>query len=73
MFPCVSGLTHSVASNSLRPCGLLPAMLVCPWNFLGEKTRVGCHFLLQGIFPPQGWKPYLSSLLLWQVDSLPRD
>ena len=23
-------------------------------NFLGKNTRVGCHFLLQGIFPTQG-------------------
>ena len=24
------------------------------WNFLGKSTGVGCHFLLQGIFPTQG-------------------
>ena len=29
---------------------------------------MGCHFLLQGIFPTQGSK---SGLLHWQVDSLP--
>ena len=23
-------------------------------NFLGKKTRVGCHFILQGILPTQG-------------------
>ena len=22
-----------------------------PWNFLGKNNGVGCHFLLQGIFP----------------------
>ena len=27
-----------------------PASLLCPWNFPGKNTRVGCHFLLQGIF-----------------------
>ena len=27
------------------------------WNFLGKKTGVGCHFLLQGIFPTQGLNP----------------
>ena len=27
--------------------------LLCLWNFLKEKTGVGCHFLLQGIFPTQ--------------------
>ena len=25
--------------------------LLCPWDFPGKNTRVGCHFLLQGIFP----------------------
>ena len=24
-------------------------MLLCPWNFPGKNTEVGCHFLLQGI------------------------
>ena len=28
-------------------------------------------FLLQGIFPTQGWNPCLLCLLPWQVDSLP--
>ena len=27
---------------------------LCPWDSLGKNTRVGCHFLLQGIFPSQG-------------------
>ena len=37
----------------------------------GKNTGVGCHFLLQGIFPIQGWKPRLLGLLYWQTDSLP--
>ena len=44
----------SVVSNSLQPHGLLPTRLLCPWNFPGENTGVGCHFLLQGIFLTQG-------------------
>ena len=31
--------------------GLQPTGLLCPWNFPGKNTGVGCHFLLQGIFP----------------------
>ena len=23
---------------------------LCPWNFLGKNTGVGCHFLLKGIY-----------------------
>ena len=34
--------------------GLQPTRLLCPWDFPGNNTAVGCHFLLQGIFPTQG-------------------
>ena len=29
-------------------------MLLCPWDFPCKSTGVGCHFLLQRIFPTQG-------------------
>ena len=48
-----------VVSNSLWPHGLGPTRLLHPWNFLGKSTRVGCHFLLQGIFLTQGSNPGL--------------
>ena len=38
---------------TLRSHGLSPIRLLCPWNFQA-RTRVGCLFLLQGIFPTQG-------------------
>ena len=44
----------SVVSDSLWPYGLYPARLLCPWNSPGKNTGVGCHALLQGIFPNQG-------------------
>ena len=44
------------------------ARFLCPWNLPGKNTRVGCHFLLQGIFPIQGLN---LCLLNWQEDSLP--
>ena len=31
--------------------------MVCPWNSPGQNTGVGCHSLLQGIFPTQGLNP----------------
>ena len=34
--------------------------LLRPWDFQGKSTGVGCHFLLQGIFPTQGSNPGLS-------------
>ena len=61
----------SVASNSSQCHGLQPSRLLCPWNFAGKNTRVGCHFLLQGIFPSQGSNLHLWHLLLWQTDSFP--
>ena len=44
---------------TLRPHGLQPTRLLHPWNFLGKSTGVGCHFLLQGIFPIRGSNPGL--------------
>ena len=40
--------------------------LFCPWDFPGRNTGVGCYFLLQGIFPTQGWNQCLLPLLNWQ-------
>ena len=45
--------------GSLGPHGLQPIRLLCPWDFPGKDTGVGCHFLLQGIFPTQGSNPGL--------------
>ena len=42
---------------TLRPHGLRPARLLCPWDSPGKNAEVGCHFLLQGIFPTQGIEP----------------
>ena len=38
--------SRSVVSNSLRPHGLQPTRLLCPWYFPGKSTGVGCHHLL---------------------------
>ena len=37
--------------------------LLCPLDFSGKNTGVGCHFLLQGIFMTQGLKLRLPCLL----------
>ena len=49
-----------------------PPRLLCPGNSPSKNTGVGCHFLLQGIFPTQRSHPHLLCLRHWQVDSLPR-
>ena len=50
-----------VHAKSLQWCPILcdpmdynPSRLLCPWGSPGKKTGVGCHALLQGIFPTQG-------------------
>ena len=45
----------------------LPGSSVHGGDFLGKNTGVGCHFLLQGIFPTRGANP---RLLHWQADAL---
>ena len=55
-----------VVSDSSQAPGLKPTRLLCPWNFSGKNTGMGCHFLLQGILPTQG-----SNMHLLRADSLP--
>ena len=54
-------------SDSLQNHGLLPTRLLHPWDFSAKNTGVGCHFLLQGIFPTQGLNPGSPTL---QADAL---
>ena len=44
---------------TVRPHRWQPTRLLCLWGSPGKNTRVGCHFLLQGIFPTQGSNPGL--------------
>ena len=58
-------LSRSVMSDSLRPHGLQPTRLLCPWDFPGKSTGVGCHcLLLQSCFtPPQKIRCWLLKCL----------
>ena len=61
--PCLVclGLKAKVKLLSHVQFSVIPwtARLLCIWDFPGKSTRVGCHFLLQGIFPTQGSNPGL--------------
>ena len=46
-------------SNSRQPHGLWPTNLLCPWDSPGKNIGVGCHALIQVIFPTQGSNPGL--------------
>ena len=57
-FPALAGMFFTTESESevthLHSHGLQPKRLLCLWDFPGKNTRVGCHLLLQEIFPTQG-------------------
>ena len=42
--------SHSVVSDSSWPRGLQPTRLLCPWEFPGKSTGMGCHCLLRQNF-----------------------
>ena len=47
-------------SDSVWPHRRQPTRLPHPWDSPGKNTGVGCHSVLQGIFPTQGLNPVLS-------------
>ena len=72
--PCCQTKHYSFncySSDFLLLQRLQPTRFVCPWDSLGKNTRVGGHFLFQGIFLTQGSNLHLLHLLHWQADSLP--
>ena len=49
-----SGVAGGGSVTKLCPtAGLWPARLLCPRDFSGKKTEVGCHFLLQDHSQPR--------------------
>ena len=51
----LSHFSHPILFDSMDY--RLPAMILCPWDSPGKNIGVGCHALLQGIFPTQGSNP----------------
>ena len=65
---CFCCLVTIQCPSLLQSPGLSPTRLLCPWDFPGKDTEVGCHSLLQGIFPIQESHPVSPA---GQADSLP--
>ena len=68
-------MSRSFRSDSLQPCRLQPARLLCPRNFTGKNTGVGCHSLLRASSWPRDWTcvSYVSSTgtqVLYQLGHL---
>ena len=53
LLPRLMSLCPGESEKVLRPHGLGPARLLCPWNFPGKNAGVGSLSLFQGIFPSQ--------------------
>ena len=51
--------------------GLQPIRLFCSWDSPSKNTWLGCHALLQRIFPTQESSLCFLCLLHWQAGSLP--
>ena len=60
-----------VLYNSLRPYGLQPARLLCPWDSPGKNTGESCHALLRGDLPYPGIELTFLVFPGSQVDSSP--
>ena len=56
--------SHSVMSDSQWPHGLQPSRLLCPWDFPGKSTGVGCHRLLWTLHDSWLFSLYFSSAVL---------
>ena len=54
----VSEVTH-MCLTLCDPMDYSLTRFLHPWDFPGKNTGVGCHFLLQEIFPTQGLNPGL--------------
>ena len=54
--------SRSVMSDPQLPHGLQPSRLLCPWDFPGKSTGVGCHHLLHMI---------QQMLAIWSLVPLP--
>ena len=46
--PLKSESESEVTQSCPTLCNPMDTRLLCPWDFLGKSTGVGCHFLLQG-------------------------
>ena len=56
---CCAVLSHSVLSTLCNPMDCSPQGSFVHRGSPGKNTGVGCHALLQGIFPTQGSNPGL--------------
>ena len=56
-------------SNSLKPCGLQPTSLLCPWDFPGKNTGVDAFIPLGDLHDPgiESVSPVSPALLAYSL------
>ena len=59
--------SHLVMLDSFAFPWIVARQVICPWDFPGKNTGVGCHFLLQGIFLTQGSNLHLLHCLAGSI------
>ena len=64
-------LSRSSCAQLFATYGPQPTRLLGAWDSPSKNTGVGCHGLLQRIFPNQGSNPHLLCPVHWQAGSLP--
>ena len=67
---CVCVLSLQSCPTLCDPMDYSPPGLSVQWDSPSKNTGVGCHALLQGIFPTQGSNPHILYLLHWKAGSL---
>ena len=67
---CCAVLSRSVVCDSLRPHGLKPSRLLCPWGFSRQEYWSGLPCPSPGVLPNPGIKPKSPTL---QADPFPSE
>ena len=68
---CACLLSHFSRVRLFVTLRTVATRLLCSWDSPGQNTAVGCHALLQGIFPTQGSNSCLLGLVHGQAGSVP--
>ena len=61
----LKSLEISIVCLVAQACVTFSTVALKPWDSLGKNTGVGCHALLQGVFPTQGLNPLLCLHWRW--------
>ena len=77
------GLSSFIHAHLCASPWAVACRLLSPWDSPGKNTGLGCHALLQGVFPTQGLNPHLvfpalrsgffTMSITWEAPKLPMD